>query len=346
MANHLPATDARRVSPALIIQALSIFISVFHASPGISTLFRLFWLGKFLHSTIPAPSSFRLTARTGQHRPFPAPWCIFPHLLQNRVPRGERAPVARKLRRRSRLPPRSVPGAPHRGAAPEATGETESFRPCHKTGGNTGFLPVVFFHMLHAFSVNFYSDTGFSHLVLPVLNRFHLLQHPKRTRFCLFRAVPGAFRCFCPLLTCKILRFVFCALPLNKSYYIAVCNKSFLKHGWWFLLSGVFFNHQHYSRGCSNVHPYVSHGAEKNHSAFWWFYTSYVGQKAARYSTREKVSEICHNPYSDTVGNGSTLGKLGIHDPQLNPKALKPTPNFLDFDPLRKARIDRLYRAL
>ena len=54
----------------------------------------------------------------------------------------------------------------------------------------------------------------------------------------------------------------------------------------------------------------------------------------------------CHDPYRDTVGNGSTLGKSAIHDTQLDPKPLKPTPNFLDFDPLRKARSDRLCRAL
>ena len=36
----------------------------------------------------------------------------------------------------------------------------------------------------------------------------------------------------------------------------------------------------------------------------------------------------CCNPYRDTVENGSTLGKSGIHDPQLDPKALKLTPNF------------------
>ena len=53
----------------------------------------------------------------------------------------------------------------------------------------------------------------------------------------------------------------------------------------------------------------------------------------------------CRNPYLDTVGNGSALGKPGIYDPQLDPKPLKPTPNFLDFDPSQKARSDRLCRA-
>ena len=36
----------------------------------------------------------------------------------------------------------------------------------------------------------------------------------------------------------------------------------------------------------------------------------------------------CHNPYRDTVENASTLGKPDIHDPQLDPNPLKPTPIF------------------
>ena len=55
--------------------------------------------------------------------------------------------------------------------------------------------------------------------------------------------------------------------------YIAVCCESFLWHGWWFLPSGVLFNHQHYSRGLAYVHPYVPNRTEKNLPAFWWFYT-------------------------------------------------------------------------
>ena len=41
----------------------------------------------FSRSTKPAPPSFGLAGETGQHRPSPAPWCAFPHPLQNRVPR-------------------------------------------------------------------------------------------------------------------------------------------------------------------------------------------------------------------------------------------------------------------
>ena len=80
----------------------------------------------------------------------------------------------------------------------------KSFCPCHRTGENTGFSPVFFLHVLHGYGVHSGSDTGFSHLVLPVLNRPHPLQHPKRTRFRPFWTILGAFPCFCPLLTRKI----------------------------------------------------------------------------------------------------------------------------------------------
>ena len=113
------------------------------------------------------------------------------------------------LPRRSRLPPRSVLGAPHRGAALEAAAETKSFCPCHKTGENTGFSPVFFLHVLYGNGVHFGSNSGFSHPVLPVLNCSHPLQHPKRTRFRPFWTILGAFPCFCPLLTNKISGSVF-----------------------------------------------------------------------------------------------------------------------------------------
>ena len=111
---------------------------------------------------------------------------------------GECVPVARKLRRRSRLPPRSVLGAPHRGAAPEAAAETKSFCPCHKTGGNSGFLLVFFLHVLYGNGVHFGSDTWFSHPFAPVPNRCHPLKHPKRTRLQLFSPEIGCVSLFLP----------------------------------------------------------------------------------------------------------------------------------------------------
>ena len=49
--------------------------------------FRPFRPPKFPRSTKPAPPSLQLAAGTGQHRLFPAPGCVLPHPLQNRVPR-------------------------------------------------------------------------------------------------------------------------------------------------------------------------------------------------------------------------------------------------------------------
>ena len=42
------------------------------------------------------------------------------------------------------------------------------------------------------------------------------------------------------------------------------------------------------------------------------------------------------NPYCDTVENGSTLGKSDIHDPQPDPKPLKPTTIFDILTPREK----------
>ena len=42
---------------------------------------------KFPRSTKPAPLFCDLSRRTAQHRSFPAPWSVYSHPLQNRVPR-------------------------------------------------------------------------------------------------------------------------------------------------------------------------------------------------------------------------------------------------------------------
>ena len=52
-----------------------------------------------------------------------------------------------------------------------------------------------------------------------------------------------------------------------------------------------------------------------------------------------------HNPYPDTVENGSTLEKSGIHDTQFDAKAPKPTPKNRKIDTLEKSLNDRLCRA-
>ena len=49
----------------------------------------------------------------------------------------------------------------------EAAAEIKSFCPCHKTGENTGFLPVFFLHVLHGYVVHFGSDFWFFHSPAP-----------------------------------------------------------------------------------------------------------------------------------------------------------------------------------
>ena len=66
-------------------------------------------------STKSAPSFLDFSVRTAQPCPSPTACCVPPHPLQNRVPRGERAPVALCCE------------------PTEPTGETKSFCPCQKS---------------------------------------------------------------------------------------------------------------------------------------------------------------------------------------------------------------------
>ena len=96
---------------------------------GFSALFRLFWPLKF-------------PVAPNQHRPFcdlrqepsntgppPLPGAL-PHTHSKTACRGVSERQWRSAANRSRLPPRSVLGAPHQGAAPEPAGETKYFCPC------------------------------------------------------------------------------------------------------------------------------------------------------------------------------------------------------------------------
>ena len=91
----------------------------------------------------------------------------------------------------------------------EAAAETKSFCPCQKTGENTGFSPVSFFHVLHCYLVHFGSNFWLSAPSFTV-PRLHPSPAPKTHPVSPFSGlIPGAFRCFFPLLTCKIFGSVF-----------------------------------------------------------------------------------------------------------------------------------------
>ena len=116
---------------------------------------------KFPPRAKPAPPVFELTGAIGQHSPISSPFVMSPHPLQNRVPRGERASVA--------LCCEPVSAAASVGAGRSPLGSStrggrrdKSFCPCQKTGENTGFSPVLFFHVLHGNGVHSGSDAGVS----------------------------------------------------------------------------------------------------------------------------------------------------------------------------------------
>lgn len=58
------------------------------------------------------------------------------------------------------------------------------------------------------------------------------------------------------------------------------------------------------------------------------------------------IAGNCCNPYPDTVGNGTTLRKSGIHDTQFDAKAPKPTPKNRKIDALKNSRSGRVGAAL
>ena len=165
--------------------------------------------------------------------------CAFPHPLQNRVPRvqvllplpkksgiafavpdffvSERKDLAARFARRPTCGAcrGALVACGDRPAPTEAAAETKSFCPCHKTGGNTAFLPVFFLHVLYGYGVHAGSDSGFSHPFASARTCFHPLQHPERTRFRLFLAESGAFsfsRCFSGA---KFLDWFLCILPYS-----------------------------------------------------------------------------------------------------------------------------------
>ena len=140
---------------------------------GFPALFRLFWLGKFHHST----TRFRTCLRNRAHRPFLAPWCALPHPLQNRVPRGA--------------------GHLWRSAAPV------SAAPATKPAETLGFCWFSFCTCCMGMGFTLVQTLGF-----PIrLHLFPTAATPSSTQnapdFSYFRLKSGAFRCFCLLLTCK-----------------------------------------------------------------------------------------------------------------------------------------------
>ena len=86
----------------------------------------------------------------------------------------------------------------------------KSFCPCQKTGENTGFSPVCFFHVLHGFWVHFGSVFWFPHLSTPAAPLPSTRNAPGFALFGLFRVRFSLFRCF---LGAKFSPWFLCNLP-------------------------------------------------------------------------------------------------------------------------------------
>ena len=94
----------------------------------------------------------------------------------------------------------------------------KSFCPCHKTGGNFGFLPVFFLHVLHCYLVHFGSDFWFPHPSVPAAPLSSTrnapgfaLFGPNRVRFSLFRCFLAAK--FSPWFLCNLPHSVYKLMP-------------------------------------------------------------------------------------------------------------------------------------
>ena len=130
MANRLSATDDRREFPGIfyytggvdLCQCISCF------SGDFPLFFACFGPENFITVPNQHHTFSDLREEPGNTGPSPLSGTFF-HIHSKTACRGALA-ICGALPRRSRLPPRSVLGAPHRGAAPEPAGETKSFCPC------------------------------------------------------------------------------------------------------------------------------------------------------------------------------------------------------------------------
>ena len=168
----LQQTTAGSFPAFFIIRAVSIYVNVFHASPGISRSFSPV-LARKISSQYQTSTTRFLTCAKDRATP--------------------------GLTRSLVLSPTSTPKPRAEGRwPPVALCRAGLGCPCHKTGENTGFSPVFFLHVLYGNGVHFGSDTWFSHPFAPVPNRCHPLKHPKRTRLQLFSPEIGCVSLFLP----------------------------------------------------------------------------------------------------------------------------------------------------
>ena len=137
----------------------------------------------FRHSTRTAPPVLRLARGIGQHRSFPTPCALFPHPLQNRVPRVQ---VLLPLPKR---------------VSPDLA----------KTAWSGDFSYLSWSGYGLVFRAYVASGAVLSHPSVTGFYRSHPLQHPKRTRLRLFSPEIGCVSLFFSSFDPQNFRAGFCA---------------------------------------------------------------------------------------------------------------------------------------
>ena len=103
-------------------------------------------------------------------------------------------------------------GAPFRGSSSQqrfARNAGKSFCPCQKTGGNSGFSPVFFLHVLYGSGVHVGSDFWFTYPSTPAAPLSSTQNAPGFAFFWLFRV---RFPLFCCFPAAKFLSWFLCIL--------------------------------------------------------------------------------------------------------------------------------------
>ena len=146
VANRLSATDDRREFPGIFYftggvdlrQCISCF------SGDFPLFFACFGPENFITVPNQHHTFSDLREGPGNTGPPPLPGALS-HIHSKTACRGALATCG-ALPRRSRLPPRSVLGAPHQGAAPQPAGETKSF--CHFQNSQVSLLRCLAFSLV------------------------------------------------------------------------------------------------------------------------------------------------------------------------------------------------------
>ena len=160
---------------------------------------------KFPRSTKPAPLFCDLSRRTAQHRSFPAPWSVYSHPLQNRVPRVQvLLPLPKKSGIAFAVPDFFVSERKDLAARCARRPACGACRGGLQPGG---LRPGLTEAAAETSPMSIYA-------CFPIRSPlFSTVLIPSSTRnapdFGCFRLKSGAFRSFCPLLTYKISSSVF-----------------------------------------------------------------------------------------------------------------------------------------